>query len=43
MKHAPTDVILLTVTNPVDILDIRTPTKLSGLPKQSNYRFGYGS
>ena len=33
MKHAPTDVILLTVTNPVDILTYVT-YKLSGLPKQ---------
>lgn len=33
MKHAPTDVILLTVTNPVDILTYIT-YKLSGLPKQ---------
>ena len=33
MKHAPTDVILLTVTNPVDILTYVTH-KLSGLPKQ---------
>ncbi len=33
MKYAPTDVILLTVTNPVDILTYVT-YKLSGLPKQ---------
>ena len=33
MKYAPIDVILLTVTNPVDILTYIT-YKLSGLPKQ---------
>ena len=33
MKYAPTDVILLTITNPVDILTYVT-YKLSGLPKQ---------